>query len=152
MLFFCFFLTDHARWQDGQPWEFPRDQLEMGELLGFGAFGDVFKATAYDMEGPGMVSVVAAKTLRPNAGEEDFVDFLTEIRLMQVLVEGVYRQQLQVDHHAQGWNLQEIGQHPNVVALKGICTLDPSKLMLLVEFMLDGCLKVCCLWLDFSLV
>uniref|UniRef100_A0A3Q1GQ01 receptor protein-tyrosine kinase n=1 Tax=Acanthochromis polyacanthus TaxID=80966 RepID=A0A3Q1GQ01_9TELE len=45
-------------------WEFPRDKLRLGAVLGSGAFGKVVEATAYGLETDNKVTRVAVKMLK----------------------------------------------------------------------------------------
>ncbi|EDQ88859.1 uncharacterized protein MONBRDRAFT_32678 [Monosiga brevicollis MX1] len=95
-------------------WEIPRHDIELGRLLGQGAFGNVHFATARHVVPLEESTKVAVKTLNRDADALDKEDFLEEIRVMQ-----------------------QFDEHPNVVRLLGICTLD-EPMMLLVEYMPDG--------------
>ncbi|XP_031560988.1 uncharacterized protein LOC116296998 isoform X2 [Actinia tenebrosa] len=95
-------------------YEFGFHRLEIGRKLGKGAFGHVFIADAYGMNGNPDKTVVAVKILKENASEDEKEDFKAEINFMKV-----------------------IGRHENIVTILGCCTLyDP--LCLLVEYAPHG--------------
>jgi hypothetical protein len=52
--------------QDGNKWDFPREQLELGRSLGAGAFGLVQFGEAQGIVSPGVVTAVAVKSLKVN--------------------------------------------------------------------------------------
>ncbi|NXR26355.1 FLT3 kinase, partial [Cinclus mexicanus] len=81
-------------------WEFPRENLEFGEVLGCGAFGKVVNATAYGINNAGDSVQVAVKMLKekPDASEKDAL--MSEMKMMT-----------------------HIGSHENIVNLLGACTL-----------------------------
>ncbi|NXM84684.1 FLT3 kinase, partial [Oenanthe oenanthe] len=81
-------------------WEFPRENLEFGQVLGCGAFGKVVNATAYGINKAGDSVQVAVKMLKekPDASEKDAL--MSELKMMT-----------------------HIGSHENIVNLLGACTL-----------------------------
>ncbi|NXO72049.1 FLT3 kinase, partial [Phainopepla nitens] len=81
-------------------WEFPRENLEFGQVLGSGAFGKVVNATAYGIYNAGDSVQVAVKMLKekPDASEKDAL--MSELKMMT-----------------------HIGSHENIVNLLGACTL-----------------------------
>ncbi|NXT71389.1 FLT3 kinase, partial [Chaetops frenatus] len=81
-------------------WEFPRENLEFGQVLGSGAFGKVVNATAYGINSAGDSVQVAVKMLKekPDASEKDAL--MSELKMMT-----------------------HIGSHENIVNLLGACTL-----------------------------
>ena len=90
-------------------WEFPRQNLILGEVIGEGEFGKVHIATAIDLKTEqdeetfdGQVSPstkqVAVKMLKSNYNREELHDLLSEYSL-----------------------LKEVN-HPNVIRLLGACT------------------------------
>ncbi|NXW42223.1 FLT3 kinase, partial [Nyctiprogne leucopyga] len=81
-------------------WEFPRENLEIGQVLGSGAFGKVVNATAYGISNAGVSVQVAVKMLKekPDASEKDAL--MSELKMMI-----------------------HIGSHENIVNLLGACTL-----------------------------
>ncbi|NXF67167.1 FLT3 kinase, partial [Ciccaba nigrolineata] len=81
-------------------WEFPRENLEFGQVLGSGAFGKVVNATAYGINNAGDSVQVAVKMLKekPDASEKDAL--MSELKMMT-----------------------HIGSHENIVNLLGACTV-----------------------------
>ncbi|NWX21636.1 FLT3 kinase, partial [Aegotheles bennettii] len=81
-------------------WEFPRENLEFGQVLGSGAFGKVMNATAYGINNAGDSVQVAVKMLKekPDASEKDAL--MSELKMMT-----------------------HIGSHENIVNLLGACTV-----------------------------
>ncbi|NWS93812.1 FLT3 kinase, partial [Mionectes macconnelli] len=81
-------------------WEFPRENLEFGQILGSGAFGKVVNATAYGISNAGDSVQVAVKMLKekPDASEKDAL--MSELKMMT-----------------------HIGSHENIVNLLGACTV-----------------------------
>ncbi|NWQ89078.1 FLT3 kinase, partial [Burhinus bistriatus] len=81
-------------------WEFPRENLEFGQVLGSGAFGKVVNATAYGISNAGDSVQVAVKMLKekPDASERDAL--MSELKMMT-----------------------HIGSHENIVNLLGACTV-----------------------------
>uniref|UniRef100_K7FQ85 Tyrosine-protein kinase receptor n=1 Tax=Pelodiscus sinensis TaxID=13735 RepID=K7FQ85_PELSI len=62
---------------------FPRDKLNLHNLLGSGAFGEVYEGTAVDITGAGSgESKVAVKTLKKGATDYEKSEFLKEAHLM----------------------------------------------------------------------
>jgi tRNA A-37 threonylcarbamoyl transferase component Bud32 len=96
-----------------------RSRLVMGEKLGQGNFGTVYRAVLQRSSGgdveesSGMDEVVAVKELHSGAGLEEEARFLIECRLMAKL------------------------QHPNLVRLVGMC-IDTTPFMLVLEHMAGG--------------
>ncbi|RMC07253.1 hypothetical protein DUI87_16710 [Hirundo rustica rustica] len=84
-------------------WEFPRENLEFGQVLGSGAFGKVVNATAYGINNAGDSVQVAVKMLKekPDASEKDAL--MSELKMMT-----------------------HIGSHENIVNLLGACTVSVS--------------------------
>ncbi|KAK3700365.1 hypothetical protein QZH41_019735 [Actinostola sp. cb2023] len=107
-------------------WEFPRNRLTIGEVIGSGAFGQVFKSdavgiVAFDprssIKGKGarrrslfgsarspyynnkQVTVVACKGLKEDASQSEYRDLVSELKI-----------------------LMHIGEHKNIVNLLGACT------------------------------
>ncbi|NXI53802.1 FLT3 kinase, partial [Chloroceryle aenea] len=81
-------------------WEFPRENLEFGQVLGSGAFGKVVNATAYGINNAEDSVQVAVKMLKekPDASEKDAL--MSELKMMT-----------------------HIGSHENIVNLLGACTV-----------------------------
>ncbi|XP_067616160.1 tyrosine kinase receptor Cad96Ca [Eurosta solidaginis] len=98
-------------------WEFPRHRLKFFNILGEGAFGQVWRCEAIDIDGVDGVTNVAVKTLKENATEIEKKDLISELEVMKSL-----------------------GPHINVVRLLGCCTKkDP--ILLIIEFVNKGKLQ-----------
>ncbi|XP_069825968.1 receptor-type tyrosine-protein kinase FLT3 isoform X2 [Dendropsophus ebraccatus] len=84
---------------DVKKWEFPRENLEFGNIIGSGAFGKVVTAKAYGISKSGVSLQVAVKMLKenPDASEKDAL--MSELKMMT-----------------------QIGHHDNIVNLLGACT------------------------------
>ncbi|XP_071409492.1 receptor-type tyrosine-protein kinase FLT3 isoform X3 [Pithys albifrons albifrons] len=95
-------------------WEFPRENLEFGQVLGSGAFGKVVNATAYGISDAGDSVQVAVKMLKekPDASEEDAL--MSELKMMT-----------------------HIGSHENIVNLLGACTVS-GPIYLIFEYCCYG--------------
>ncbi|RLW08330.1 hypothetical protein DV515_00003148 [Chloebia gouldiae] len=95
-------------------WEFPRENLEFGQVLGSGAFGKVVTATAYGINNAGDSVQVAVKMLKekPDAAEKDAL--MSELKMMT-----------------------HIGSHENIVNLLGACTLS-GPIYLIFEYCCYG--------------
>ncbi|NWT83030.1 FLT3 kinase, partial [Lanius ludovicianus] len=91
-------------------WEFPRENLEFGQVLGSGAFGKVVNATAYGIYNEGDSVQVAVKMLKekPDASEKDAL--MSELKMMT-----------------------HIGSHENIVNLLGACTVSGSDTTILLQ-------------------
>ncbi|XP_063921401.1 receptor-like tyrosine-protein kinase kin-16 isoform X2 [Zophobas morio] len=100
-------------------YEFPRNRIIVKEVIGSGAFGQVYSAKAIGIGGIEGYKMVAVKTLGQgeNTTQEAINDFIAEIEIFK-----------------------KIGQHPNVVALLGCCTVD-TPYMMIMEFVPCGDLK-----------
>ena len=81
------------------PWEFSRSRLRLQTLIGEGNFGQVWKAEAEDICGIQGTRLVAVKTVKDGAQPKEKQELLREMKIMQ-----------------------QLGPHPNVVALLGCCT------------------------------
>ncbi|NWU98379.1 FLT3 kinase, partial [Upupa epops] len=94
-------------------WEFPRENLEFGQVLGSGAFGKVVNATAYGISNAGDSIQVAVKMLKekPDASEKDAL--MSELKM-----------------------LIHIGSHENIVNLLGACTVsdEDGKILKLINY------------------
>uniref|UniRef100_A0A4W6E6W1 receptor protein-tyrosine kinase n=1 Tax=Lates calcarifer TaxID=8187 RepID=A0A4W6E6W1_LATCA len=88
-------------------WEFPRDQLHLGAVLGSGAFGKVVEATAYGLGTDNNVTRVAVKMLKPSAHSEEREALMSELKI-----------------------LSHLGYHDNIVNLLGACTRGGPMLMI----------------------
>ncbi|KGL91482.1 Receptor-type tyrosine-protein kinase FLT3, partial [Charadrius vociferus] len=95
-------------------WEFPRENLEFGQVLGSGAFGKVVNATAYGISSAGDSVQVAVKMLKekPDASEKDAL--MSELKMMT-----------------------HIGSHENIVNLLGACTVS-GPIYLIFEYCCYG--------------
>ncbi|XP_061661085.1 receptor-type tyrosine-protein kinase FLT3 isoform X2 [Syngnathoides biaculeatus] len=80
-------------------WEFPRENLELGQELGSGAFGMVVQATAYGIKKAGVSQQVAVKMLKEKHQEVEKEALMSELKM-----------------------LTHIGHHANIVNLLGACT------------------------------
>nr|XP_057943621.1 uncharacterized protein csf1rb isoform X2 [Doryrhamphus excisus] len=87
-------------------WEFPRDKLRLGAVLGSGAFGKVVEATAYGL-GTEDITRVAVKMLKPSAHLEEREALMCELKI-----------------------LSHLGYHDNIVNLLGACTQGGPMLMI----------------------
>ncbi|XP_045460626.1 tyrosine kinase receptor Cad96Ca [Harmonia axyridis] len=98
-------------------WEFPRHRLKFFNILGEGAFGQVWKCEAIDLDDKEKVSIVAVKTLKENANEKERSDLASELQVMKMLE-----------------------PHPNVIRLLGCCT-DKEPILLIMEYVSRGKLQ-----------
>ncbi|XP_061758118.1 macrophage colony-stimulating factor 1 receptor [Nerophis ophidion] len=80
-------------------WEFPRDKLKLGKILGAGAFGKVVVATAYGLGEEDNVLRVAVKMLKASAHSDEREALMSELKI-----------------------LSHLGHHKNIVNLLGACT------------------------------
>ncbi|XP_048349999.1 receptor-type tyrosine-protein kinase FLT3 [Sphaerodactylus townsendi] len=80
-------------------WEFPRENLEFGQILGSGAFGKVVNATAYGISEAGVSVQVAVKMLKEKYSSSEKDALMSELKMMT-----------------------HIGSHENIVNLLGACT------------------------------
>ncbi|XP_041438591.1 receptor-type tyrosine-protein kinase FLT3 isoform X2 [Xenopus laevis] len=95
-------------------WEFPRENLEFGKVLGSGAFGRVVTATAYGIAKPGVSLQVAVKMLKENADGSEKDALMSELKMMT-----------------------QIGHHQNIVNMMGACTT-AGPIYLIFEYCLHG--------------
>ncbi|KAK7889609.1 hypothetical protein WMY93_025169 [Mugilogobius chulae] len=63
-------------------WEFPRDRLVLGRILGSGAFGKVVEGTAYGLSRSQPVMKVAVKMLKPTARSSEKQALMSELKIM----------------------------------------------------------------------
>lgn len=97
-----------------QKWEFPRENLELGDELGSGAFGMVVQATAYGINKPGISQQVAVKMLKEKHQAVEKEALMSELKM-----------------------LTHIGHHANVVNLLGACT-DSGPIYLIFQYCCYG--------------
>ncbi|XP_034664952.1 tyrosine kinase receptor Cad96Ca isoform X2 [Drosophila subobscura] len=98
-------------------WEFPRYRLKFFNILGEGAFGQVWRCEATDINGFEGITTVAVKTLKESATEVDRKDLLSELEVMKSLE-----------------------PHVNVVRLLGCCT-DKDPTFVIIEYVNRGKLQ-----------
>ncbi|XP_033233423.1 tyrosine kinase receptor Cad96Ca isoform X2 [Drosophila pseudoobscura] len=98
-------------------WEFPRYRLKFFNILGEGAFGQVWRCEATDINGFEGITTVAVKTLKESATEVDRKDLLSELEVMKSLE-----------------------PHVNVVQLIGCCT-DKDPTFVIIEYVNRGKLQ-----------
>uniref|UniRef100_A0AAY4E811 receptor protein-tyrosine kinase n=1 Tax=Denticeps clupeoides TaxID=299321 RepID=A0AAY4E811_9TELE len=96
---------------DSSKWEFPRDRLRLGKILGHGAFGKVVEASAFGIDKLSTCKTVAVKMLKGGATNNEWKALMSELKI-----------------------LIHIGHHLNVVNLLGACTKPGGPLMIIVEF------------------
>ncbi|XP_032878724.1 receptor-type tyrosine-protein kinase FLT3 isoform X1 [Amblyraja radiata] len=80
-------------------WEFPRENLELGSVLGSGAFGKVVEATAYGISKVDIRVKVAVKMLKEKYEPSEKEALMSELKMMI-----------------------HMGSHENIVNLLGACT------------------------------
>lgn len=98
-------------------WEFPRHRLKVFNILGEGAFGQVWRCEATDIDGIEGISTVAVKTLKENAIESEKKDLVSELNVMKSLE-----------------------AHVNVVRLLGCCT-EKDPVFVIIEYVALGKLQ-----------
>jgi len=98
-------------------WEFPRHRIKVFNILGEGAFGQVWRCEAQDIDGNEGVTTVAVKTLKDNANESERNDLLSELAVMKTLE-----------------------PHINVVRLLGCCT-EKDPIFVILEYVSLGKLQ-----------
>ncbi|XP_075458175.1 vascular endothelial growth factor receptor 3 isoform X2 [Ascaphus truei] len=96
---------------DSTKWEFPRERLRLGKVLGHGAFGKVVEAAAFGINKSSSCETVAVKMLKEGATASEHKALMSELKI-----------------------LIHIGNHLNVVNLLGACTKTNEPLMVIVEF------------------
>ncbi|XP_069849955.1 vascular endothelial growth factor receptor 3 isoform X1 [Dipodomys merriami] len=96
---------------DASQWEFPRERLHLGRVLGHGAFGKVVEASAFGISKGSSCDTVAVKMLKEGATASEHRALMSELKI-----------------------LIHIGNHLNVVNLLGACTKPSGPLMVIVEF------------------
>ncbi|KAJ8277105.1 hypothetical protein GJAV_G00071530 [Gymnothorax javanicus] len=95
-------------------WEFPRDGLALGRVLGSGAFGKVVEGTAYGLSRSQPVMKVAVKMLKPTARSSEKQALMSELKIMT-----------------------HLGPHLNIVNLLGACTKS-GPIYIITEYCLHG--------------
>ncbi|XP_069780757.1 platelet-derived growth factor receptor alpha [Narcine bancroftii] len=95
-------------------WEFPRDGLVLGRILGSGAFGKVVEGTAYGLSRSQPVMKVAVKMLKPTARSSEKQALMSELKIMT-----------------------HLGPHLNIVNLLGACT-KAGPIYIITEFCFYG--------------
>ncbi|XP_030643569.1 KIT proto-oncogene, receptor tyrosine kinase b [Chanos chanos] len=95
-------------------WEFPRERLRFGKILGSGAFGKVVAATAYSLCSPNTVTTVAVKMLKPSAHSTEKEALMSELKVLSYL-----------------------GSHMNIVNLLGACTVG-GPILVITEYCCYG--------------
>ncbi|EOB02865.1 FL cytokine receptor, partial [Anas platyrhynchos] len=95
-------------------WEFPRENLEFGQVLGSGAFGKVVNATAYGINKAGDSVQVAVKMLKEKSDTSEKDALMSELKMMT-----------------------HIGSHENIVNLLGACTVS-GPIYLIFEYCCYG--------------
>lgn len=98
-------------------WEFPRHRLKVFNILGEGAFGQVWRCEATDIDGVEGISTVAVKTLKENAIESEKTDLMSELQVMKSLE-----------------------PHVNVVRLLGCCS-EKDPVFVIIEYVALGKLQ-----------
>lgn len=98
-------------------WEFPRHRLKVFNILGEGAFGQVWRCEAADIDGVEGISTVAVKTLKENVVESEKKDLMSELQVMKSLE-----------------------PHVNVVRLLGCCT-EKDPVFVIIEYVALGKLQ-----------
>ncbi|XP_065204975.1 fibroblast growth factor receptor homolog 1-like isoform X2 [Planococcus citri] len=98
-------------------WEFPREQIRLiGDPIGSGAFGKVYRAEATNITPSGGTLIVAVKKLRDGHTDDDLKDLVAEMHLMKL-----------------------IGKHENIVSLLKCCT-QGGELYAVMEYAGNGSL------------
>eukprot|EP00914_Ancora_sagittata_P013128 GHVO01025579.1.p1 GENE.GHVO01025579.1~~GHVO01025579.1.p1 ORF type:complete len:699 (+),score=42.80 GHVO01025579.1:45-2141(+) len=99
-------------------WEFSREKLTLGKVLGEGAFGVVLAADASGIMGKRTgVTKVAVKRVKDGATDTELTDLVQELEVMKL-----------------------IGSHTNIINLLGCCT-QGGPLYVIVEFAPHGNLR-----------
>ncbi|RVE63430.1 hypothetical protein OJAV_G00136190 [Oryzias javanicus] len=106
--------VDPSQLPYNQEWEFPRDKLRLGAVLGSGAFGKVVEATAYGLGTDDKATRVAVKMLKPSAHSEERDALMSELKI-----------------------LSHLGYHNNIVNLLGACT-QGGPMWMITEYCIHG--------------
>ncbi|XP_052740557.1 tyrosine kinase receptor Cad96Ca isoform X2 [Bicyclus anynana] len=109
--------TISSKEEQRDEWEFPRHRLRIFNIVGEGAFGQVWRAQAIDIDGKKGEQTVAVKTLKENASEKEKTDLIQELNVMK-----------------------NLGTHLNVVRLIGCCT-EKEPTLVIMEFVSLGKLQ-----------
>ncbi|XP_045422802.1 receptor-type tyrosine-protein kinase FLT3 [Lemur catta] len=109
-----YFYVDFREYEYDLKWEFPRENLEFGKVLGSGAFGKVMNATAYGISKTGVSIQVAVKMLKEKADSSEKEALMSELKMMT-----------------------HLGNHENIVNLLGACTLS-GPIYLIFEYCCYG--------------
>ncbi|XP_034739086.1 vascular endothelial growth factor receptor 3 [Etheostoma cragini] len=96
---------------DSSQWEISRDRLQLGKVLGHGAFGKVIEASIYGVSKSNSLDTVAVKMLKDGSTASEHKALMSELKI-----------------------LIHIGNHLNVVNLLGACTKANGPLMVIVEY------------------
>nr|XP_003934130.2 macrophage colony-stimulating factor 1 receptor [Saimiri boliviensis boliviensis] len=97
-----------------EKWEFPRNNLQFGNILGAGAFGKVVEALAFGLGEEDAVVKVAVKMLKSTAHTDEKEALMSELKIMS-----------------------HLGQHKNIVNLLGACT-HGGPLLVITEYCCYG--------------
>lgn len=100
--------------------EFPCNRLSLQEKIGQGAFGVVRKALAYGLNNVPKATIVAVKSLKDDATQQEHNDFIKEVEVMKTV--------------------KEKGNHINIVNFLGCCTYN-GPLCVIVEYCKKGNLR-----------
>ncbi|KZC13755.1 Vascular endothelial growth factor receptor 1, partial [Dufourea novaeangliae] len=94
-------------------WEFPRERLTLGKILGRGVFGIVMKAKAIGIRQNEVVTIVAVKMVRRKTDSKHICALASELKIMA-----------------------HLGKHLNIVNLLGACANNIShhELLVIVEY------------------
>ncbi|XP_070537011.1 fibroblast growth factor receptor 2-like isoform X2 [Ptychodera flava] len=98
-------------------WEFPRSRLELGDVLGEGAFGRVVKGEACKIVPGEETTTVAVKMLKDHSSEADRKALIAEMDYIKTF-----------------------DKHCNVVSLLGCCSAE-EPLLLIFEYAINGNLR-----------
>ncbi|KAL9964713.1 hypothetical protein ACROYT_G028392 [Oculina patagonica] len=95
-------------------WEMSREHVQVVKMIGKGAFSQVAKAMAQNVNGVKGLTIVAVKMLKENAPDSDRKDLLSELQLMK-----------------------KLKPHPHVIKLMG-CVTETDPLLVLIEYIPYG--------------
>ena len=132
-------------------WEFPRELLELSDVLGEGAFGKVLRGLAHcsqiesgrlvankEAVETGEATIVAVKMLKEGHTDSDMIDLVQEMEMMKMVMSPNKSSLLPIRllFHCQ------VGTHPNIINLLGVCTQPQGRpLYVIVEFAPFGNLR-----------